>query len=60
MANLDEDAMRWFFSKAGISDKQLQDQGTREFIYEFINNHGGMDAVKEELHDARPPARGKI
>ncbi|KAG6456913.1 hypothetical protein O3G_MSEX010007, partial [Manduca sexta] len=45
-----------FFNMAGVSDKQLQDQETREFIYSFIESHGGIDAVKEDLHtsNAKP------
>lgn len=39
-----------FFSMAGVSEKQLQDEETREFIYSFIETHGGIDAVKEDLH----------
>ncbi|CAH2267810.1 jg5747 [Pararge aegeria aegeria] len=50
--DLPEEEMRWFFSKAGITELQLKDHATRQFIYDFINKNGGMDAVKEELHDA--------
>ncbi|XP_050684772.1 actin nucleation-promoting factor WASL-like [Leptidea sinapis] len=49
--NLDEAEMRSFLVKAGISEKQLADHATRQFIYDFINMNGGVDAVKEELHD---------
>lgn len=57
---LPEEEMRSFFSKAGISDSQLQDHATRQFIYDFIYKNGGLDAVKEELHDVKPPAvRGR-
>ncbi|KAL0895336.1 hypothetical protein ABMA27_011478 [Loxostege sticticalis] len=55
--NLPEEEMRSFFSKAGVSETQLQDQATRQFIYDFINTHGGLDAVKEELHDVHKPAK---
>ncbi|XP_052737393.1 actin nucleation-promoting factor WASL isoform X1 [Bicyclus anynana] len=50
--DLPEEEMRSFFSKAGITEVQLKDHATRQFIYDFINKNGGMDAVKEELHDA--------
>ncbi|XP_045760765.1 neural Wiskott-Aldrich syndrome protein-like [Maniola jurtina] len=58
--DIPEEEMRSFFSKAGITDTQLKDHATRQFIYDFINKNGGMDAVKEELHDtpktkAMPP-----
>ncbi|XP_038209225.1 neural Wiskott-Aldrich syndrome protein-like [Zerene cesonia] len=54
--NLPEAEMKSFFFKAGISDSQLRDHATRQFIYDFINRNGGLDAVKEELHDAAPKA----
>ncbi|XP_026323985.1 neural Wiskott-Aldrich syndrome protein-like [Hyposmocoma kahamanoa] len=57
--NLPEEEMRSFFSKAGISETQLQDQKTRKFIYDFIYKHGGIDAVKEDLHETKPP-RGAL
>lgn len=31
----------------------MQDQETREFIYDFIESHGGLDAVKEDLHNVK-------
>ncbi|CAF4896841.1 unnamed protein product [Pieris macdunnoughi] len=58
VGNLPEADMRSFFSKAGISDIQLIDRDTRQFIYDFINTHGGYDAVKEELHE-EPPKLGR-
>ncbi|XP_013148444.1 PREDICTED: wiskott-Aldrich syndrome protein-like [Papilio polytes] len=50
--DLPEEEMRSFFSKAGISETQLQDHDTMEFVYDFINSHGGINAVKDDLHDA--------
>ncbi|KOB73419.1 Wiskott-aldrich syndrome protein, partial [Operophtera brumata] len=44
----------WDAQKAGVSETQLQDQDTREFIYGFIETHGGLDAVKEDLDQAKP------
>ncbi|XP_047102964.1 neural Wiskott-Aldrich syndrome protein-like [Schistocerca piceifrons] len=52
--NVDDPQLKQFFVKAGVSNRQLQDRETREFIYDFISRHGGMDAVKEEL--VTPPA----
>ncbi|XP_047540366.1 neural Wiskott-Aldrich syndrome protein-like [Vanessa atalanta] len=49
--DLPDDEMQSFLAKAGITDKQLKNQATRQFIYDFICSHGGADAVKEELHD---------
>ncbi|XP_040261437.1 wiskott-Aldrich syndrome protein isoform X1 [Bufo bufo] len=50
--------LRNLFSKAGISDAQLKDAETSKLIYDFIEQHGGMEAVKEELRmggDSDPP-----
>ncbi|XP_047029638.1 neural Wiskott-Aldrich syndrome protein-like [Helicoverpa zea] len=58
------DELRSFFTKAGVSETQLQDQETREFIYDFIEMHGGLPAVKQDLDNVKasrapppPPAR---
>ena len=32
-----------------MSETQLQDQETREFIYDFIEMNGGLPAVKQDL-----------
>ncbi|XP_045457076.1 neural Wiskott-Aldrich syndrome protein-like [Melitaea cinxia] len=56
--DLPEEAMRSFLVKAGITDTQLQDHATRQFIYDFISSHGGAEAVKEELHDSPKSGRG--
>lgn len=41
--------MKDFFLRAGVSESQLRDKETRDFIYDFIKNHGGVNAVKEAL-----------
>ncbi|KAI4554420.1 hypothetical protein MJG53_019719 [Ovis ammon polii x Ovis aries] len=46
--NLDPD-LRSLFSRAGISDAQLTDAETSKFIYDFIENQGGMEAVRKEM-----------
>lgn len=53
------DELRSFFTKAGVSETQLQDQETREFIYDFIEMHGGLPAVKQELDNVKTP-RGAL
>ncbi|XP_048481740.1 wiskott-Aldrich syndrome protein isoform X1 [Plutella xylostella] len=58
--NLKEEEMRKFFSKAGISESQLRDQATRDFIYDFINAHGGLDAVKQEIEPAAKGGSGRL
>ncbi|KAF5895254.1 wiskott-Aldrich syndrome protein, partial [Clarias magur] len=46
--NLDPD-LKNLFSRAGISEDQLTDKETSKIIYEFIEQSGGLDAVKEEF-----------
>lgn len=54
--NGDDPQLNTFFQKAGVSEKQLQDRNTREFIYNFINDHGGREAVQENVQETRKPA----
>lgn len=49
------DQLKKFFEKAGVSEKELQDKETREFIYGFINERGGFDAVKKENIESSQP-----
>ncbi|GFR15108.1 wiskott-Aldrich syndrome protein homolog [Trichonephila clavata] len=45
-----------FFNLAGVSEKDLKDCETRTFIYDFINNHGGVEKAKQEIAlKAAPP-----
>ncbi|TKC39710.1 hypothetical protein EI555_019489 [Monodon monoceros] len=46
--NLDPD-LRSLFSRAGISEAQLTDAETSKFIYDFIENQGGLEAVRKEM-----------
>ncbi|KAL1130692.1 hypothetical protein AAG570_011933 [Ranatra chinensis] len=57
--NVEDPQLKEFFAKAGVSETQLQDRETREFIYDFILRNGGMEAVKGELQPAPVPVRGK-
>lgn len=41
--------LKQFFEKVGVSDDQLRDRETREFIYDFIESHGGINAVKAAI-----------
>lgn len=34
---------------AGVSDNDLNDNDTRNFIYDFIANHGGVERAKQEI-----------
>ncbi|MGH0134454.1 UNVERIFIED_CONTAM: hypothetical protein FKN15_013542 [Acipenser sinensis] len=46
--NMDPD-LKSLFSKAGISDDQLADAETSKLIHDFIEQSGGLEAVKEEM-----------
>lgn len=56
--NCDDPQLNEFFQKAGVSEKQLQDKDTLEFIYDFIDKNGGLEAVQEDVKQtsARKPA----
>jgi Wiskott-Aldrich syndrome protein len=54
LAGVDKD-FEAFFQKAGVSHNQLEDEGTREFIYNFIETHGGVEAIKQEVTRVAPP-----
>ncbi|PSN53243.1 hypothetical protein C0J52_07988 [Blattella germanica] len=53
--NVEDSQLKDFFHKAGVSDSHLRDRETREFIYDFINTHGGLDAVKDAVDHQPPP-----
>lgn len=46
--NLDPD-LRSLFSRAGISEAQLTDAETSKLIYDFIEDQGGLEAVRQEM-----------
>lgn len=62
MVDVSDENLRKFFAEAGVSDKQLTDMDTRKFIYDFLEKNGGMEAIKDTLHNDRtdyptpPPA----
>ncbi|XP_011497860.1 PREDICTED: neural Wiskott-Aldrich syndrome protein [Ceratosolen solmsi marchali] len=41
--------LKEFFDKVGISESHLEHRATRDFIYDFIERYGGMNAVKKEI-----------
>lgn len=51
----DDDNLRDIFTKAGVSEKQLQNKKTRAFIYNFIQDHEGSDKGLERNPPAVPP-----
>ena len=42
--------LKKFFQKAGVDEKALQDKDTRDFIYDFIDKHGGVEAALREVN----------
>nr|XP_033779392.1 wiskott-Aldrich syndrome protein [Geotrypetes seraphini] len=46
--NLDPD-LKNLFNKAGISESQLADVETSRLIYDFIEQQGGVEAIKQEM-----------
>lgn len=48
----------------GVSDEQLKDQNTANFIYDFVEKHGGIQEANRQLEMAKntppppPPGRG--
>ena len=43
------------FDKVGIQEKDLEHEATRDFIYDFTERHGGMNAAKKEIVSSAPP-----
>jgi neural Wiskott-Aldrich syndrome protein len=56
MDNLDPD-LKAVFDKLGLSEQQLRDKETAQFIYNFIEEHGGLEAVKEETRQQQQQQR---
>ena len=46
MNNIDSD-LRQLFGEAGITEKDMEDKEKREFIYDFIEKKGGIEAVRQ-------------
>nr|XP_015206245.1 PREDICTED: wiskott-Aldrich syndrome protein [Lepisosteus oculatus] len=56
--NLDPD-LKNLFSRAGISEAELADAETSKLIYDFIEQSGGLEVIKQEMRrqDPLPPGR---
>ncbi|KAI4879054.1 hypothetical protein NFI96_001606 [Prochilodus magdalenae] len=52
--NLDPE-LKNLFDMCGISEAQLKDKETSKVIYEFIEQKGGVEAVKDEMRRQAPP-----
>lgn len=58
MDNLDPD-MKTLFEQVGIQEGA--DKDTVDFIYDFVEKHGGIDAIKKEISTGPlPPPRGTV
>ncbi|KAF0752333.1 neural Wiskott-Aldrich syndrome protein-like isoform X1 [Aphis craccivora] len=55
LGQIKDPQLNTFFAKAGVSESQLRNPQTRDFIYDFIDKHGGMDAIKEDVQDSHVP-----
>lgn len=54
MQKLDPE-MKEMFEQIGLNQSQV-DEDTMDFIYDFVEKHGGLNAVKEDLaRQKRPP-----
>ena len=49
-------ALKSLFEQVGISEKQLaEDKEMATFLYDFIEQNGGIEAVKKEQMARKPP-----
>ncbi|XP_034484996.1 neural Wiskott-Aldrich syndrome protein isoform X2 [Drosophila innubila] len=55
--NESDEMLTRFFAKAGVSESQLNDRETREFIYDFIQVNNVLASVKEETKSPTEPTR---
>ena len=63
MENLDPD-LKTLFDQVGVSEEQLKDKETADFIYDFIEQQGGLNKIKQDIQTQRvppppPPAIGR-
>ncbi len=47
--------MQTLFDEVGISPSQLKDKETANFIYDFIDKRGGIEALKKEQENKPLP-----
>ncbi|KAG7189674.1 hypothetical protein KM043_017346 [Ampulex compressa] len=52
--------LKKFFDKVGVSEHQLRDQATRNFIYDFIEKHGGMNAIQDCVQDSPSNVKNNV
>ena len=51
--------INWFES-AGVSKDALKDESTSHFIKDFIDEHGGFEAIKKDVERKKTIKRGKF
>lgn len=55
MKKLDPE-MKALFEQIGLDEQSEVDEETMDFIYDFVDKHGGLNAVREDLARRQPPA----
>ncbi|XP_063700312.1 actin nucleation-promoting factor WASL [Culicoides brevitarsis] len=51
----DDEALKPFLIKAGVSEQQLKDRETKAFIYDFIQSNNVLESIKSEQLYSPPP-----
>ena len=59
MKKLDPE-MKALFEQIGIDDQSNVDEETIDFIYDFVDKHGGVEALRKELPSKPPGNTGEI
>lgn len=59
MEKLDPE-MKALFEEIGIDEQSNVDEDTVNFIYDFVDKHGGLNAVKEDLARRKPQPSGPL
>merc|ERR1719186_1933759 len=52
--------LKKFFQRAGVDEAALLDHDTREFIYDFIDKHGGVEAALREVNNQPDSMMGAL
>ena len=48
------------FDRIGVTEKELQDKETSQFIYDFVESHGGIEKATKELDRSGTPSSGRV
>ncbi|XP_037943736.1 neural Wiskott-Aldrich syndrome protein [Teleopsis dalmanni] len=52
-----DEMLKTFFAKAGVSESELEDRATRQFIYDFVESNNVLASVQSErFEDPKPVA----